>query len=198
MPAERVKVVPNTSSSVPKTTSSADEDHAALAAQQGAERDLHGDHRHHPRDSTPVDQAVAEVHHPPRVLHDVAVVRGEDEGGLLHLVDRLHQLDDLVPGGAVQVGRRLVGEDDEGLGHQGAGDGHALALPAGKLVGLVLQPVGQSSTSSTKRMTIFSRSLRVRDRLQQEGELDVLVDVQHRDQVEGLEDEPDLRCGGSG
>ena len=46
----------------------------------------------------------------------------------------------------VSLSRLAVGSSARtmsGPRHQGAGDGHPLALPAGQLVGLVLQPVGQ-------------------------------------------------------
>ena len=43
----------------------------------------------------------------------------------------------------VQVGERLVHQQHLGLHHQGAGQGHALLLPAGELVGGALLQAGQ-------------------------------------------------------
>ena len=53
------------------------------------------------------------------------------------LVDLLHQVDDVLAGGRIQVRRRLVREHELGSGHERARDGHALALTTGELVGAV-------------------------------------------------------------
>ena len=39
---------------------------------------------------------------------------------------------------------RLIGQEQVGLRHHGARDGHALLLPAGKLVGIVVQLIAQA------------------------------------------------------
>ena len=52
----------------------------------------------------------------------------------VELVEEGH---DLIAGVGVEVAGGLVGEDDGGLVDEGAGDGDALALAAGELVGLV-------------------------------------------------------------
>src|ERR1022692_4095295 len=44
------------------------------------------------------------------------------------------EIEDAEPDRDVEHGNRLVGEQDPGLYSQRAGDGHALALPAGQLV----------------------------------------------------------------
>ena len=49
------------------------------------------------------------------------------------------QIEDLGLDGHVQGGHRLVGHHEPGLGDEGAGDADALALTAGKLVGIALQ-----------------------------------------------------------
>ncbi len=62
------------------------------------------------------------------------VVRHDDDRQP-QLVAELHQqLQDLAAHRGVQVGDRLVGHDHVGVQHHGAGDHHALALPAGQLV----------------------------------------------------------------
>ena len=58
-------------------------------------------------------------------------------------VQRLEQPHDLLAGGAVEVAGRLVGQENARLVHQRPGDGHALPLAAGELVGPVLHPVAQ-------------------------------------------------------
>ena len=52
----------------------------------------------------------------------------------VELVEERH---DLVAGLGVEVAGGFVGEDDGGLVDEGAGDGDALTLTAGELVGLV-------------------------------------------------------------
>src|SRR6185369_15575244 len=69
--------------------------------------------------------------------HDPGVVGGEDERGAALAVEAAHEIDDLAPGGAVEVRRGLVGQDQRGLADQRAGDGHALLLAARQLAGAV-------------------------------------------------------------
>ena len=51
----------------------------------------------------------------------------------------LQELQDLVRALAVEVAGGLVAEQEGGVGHDGAGDGHPLLLPAGQLARLVLR-----------------------------------------------------------
>ena len=58
------------------------------------------------------------------------------------LVDLAEQLVDGVGVHGVQVAGRLVGQHERRAVHERAGDGHALLLPAGELVGvLLLEPL---------------------------------------------------------
>ena len=50
------------------------------------------------------------------------------------------QAQDLGAGVSVEVAGRLVGEQDRRIDRQRAGDGDALALAAGELVGQVVEP----------------------------------------------------------
>ena len=63
---------------------------------------------------------------------------GHHHDGGAQLVDLLQQHHDLQGALGVQIAGGLVGHDDLGIVHQGPGDGHALLLAAGELVG---QPV---------------------------------------------------------
>jgi len=66
----------------------------------------------------------------------------------------LEQGDDFLAGGEVQVAGRLVGQDDgRGVG-QGTGDGHALLLAAGQLLGFVPIAVAQADQGQ-KFQTLF-------------------------------------------
>ena len=82
------------------------------------------------------DDAVADGDDAVGVFGDVGLVGDEDDGVAVgvELVEEGH---DLVAGLGVEVSGGLVGEDDGGAVDEGAGDGDALALAAGELVGLV-------------------------------------------------------------
>ena len=60
----------------------------------------------------------------------------------------------------VEVTRRFVGEDDEGIADEGPGDGDALLLAAGKLGGTVEKAVGQPHALRQDRRSSASLGLR--------------------------------------
>ena len=68
-----------------------------------------------------------------RPLHDVHLVRDDQHREVQAVAHGLDQFKDLVGGLRVQGAGRLVAEQHVGVRAQGAGDAHALALPAGKL-----------------------------------------------------------------
>ena len=76
------------------------------------------------------------------VLGNVIFVRDQNDGVSL-TVQIGEQGHDFLAGARVEVSRRLVGQDDRRRIHQGARNGNALALPTGKLIGLVVHAVGQ-------------------------------------------------------
>ena len=61
------------------------------------------------------------------------------------------QRHDFRAGFGIEISRRLVREQDGRLVHQRAGDGDALALAAGKFVGLVMNAVGQADVAPALR-----------------------------------------------
>ena len=77
-----------------------------------------------------------------------------------------------------------------GLRDQRAGDGHALALATGQLARPLPDLLGQSDLLD-QRVHAAAPLGAGEAALQEERKLDVLDDVQHVDQVERLEDEPD-------
>src|SRR5690606_21447894 len=89
------------------------------------------------------DLAVAHPDDPAGVLGDVVLVRDHDDG-LARLVEPLEHRHDLGAGDAVEVAGGLVGQDDIRVVDQRSGDRHALLLPAGELVGPVIEPLGQA------------------------------------------------------
>src|SRR5208282_94387 len=82
------------------------------------------------------DLAVADVDDAVSKLRDIGLVGYEDDGVAagVELVEEGH---DLEAGLGVKVAGGLIGEDDRRVVDQGAGNGDALALAAGELVGLV-------------------------------------------------------------
>ena len=87
---------------------------------------------------------------------------------------------------------RIDGPHDER-----AGDGHALALAARELVGLVRHAVGRGPTISSAPPRLASRSS-LGDARVDERQLDVVEGGGARQQVEGLEDEADLAVADGG
>ena len=70
------------------------------------------------------------------------VVGDEDAGEGVGLVERLQEGEDRFGGALVEVACGFVGEEDLGLGDEGAGEGDALLLATGELAGTVLGSVG--------------------------------------------------------
>ena len=98
-----------------------------------------------------------------------------------------HEVEDLGAGSRVEVAGRLVGEHDVGPGVEGPGDRDALLLAAGELARTVLQAVGE-----TDRLDDLVEPLTVDGvAAEHQRQRDVLLGGQRRDQVVGLEDEPD-------
>src|SRR5262245_25377661 len=79
-------------------------------------------------DSSALDAAVGQTHDAMRVSHDLGIVRRKQERGALPMVDLEHERQDRLAGTRVEIGRRLVGEHDSGIGDESTGHGHALAL----------------------------------------------------------------------
>ena len=105
-------------------------------------------------------------------------------------VQLLEQAHDLLAGGGVEVSRGLVREQDGRPHHQGARDGHPLALAAGELVGLVGDAVAQ--VDHLQGAAGAGQPLLLGDPRVDHGQLDVVEGGGARQQVEGLEDEADL------
>ena len=60
------------------------------------------------------------------------------------MFSRLEDAHDLDAGAGVEVARRLVGQHDGRLVDERARDRHALLLPAGQLVGIVVIPLAET------------------------------------------------------
>ena len=96
---------------------------------------------------------------------------------------------------AVEVARRLVGQDHEYFVDQRSRDGDALTLAAGQAVGQC--PARSATRSRSSSESAFPACLVARRAEEQGGKLDVLDRGELVDQVERLEDEPDVPAAGN-
>src|SRR5579859_7023320 len=115
------------------------------------------------------------------------IVRNHDNGLAEIPIQSLHQVEDFVGTLGIQITRGLVGDEDLWIGHNGAGDGHALLLASGQLPGIVLSSVRQ--THDTQRGACALPTLFLRERGQHQRQLYVLHCAENRDEVVELEDE---------
>ena len=122
---------------------------------------------------------------------DLVVVGGEEERRPQVAVDVVHGVQDVVGVLGVQVGRRLVGQDELGLLDHGPGDGHPLALAARELGRAGSVARSARSTQSRASRTALRRAAGGHAQ-QKQRELHVLVDRVDGQEVEGLEDEADV------
>ena len=126
-----------------------------------------------------------------------------DLGGLGVVGDHEDGLVELAAGGAehgedgvgvlgVEVAGGLVGEDDGGAGDEGAGDGDALLLAAGELVGAVVE----AALDVEQVGEVVEEDWSVLEGLAEGGDVVGDLDVAHGgeggQEVEALEDEADL------
>src|SRR2546429_365525 len=79
-----------------------------------------------------------------REARHVRLVRDQQDGDVLLLVQTLENFHDLHAGAAVQVPGRLVGEDNRGVVDQSARNGHALLLASRELRRMVPFPALQA------------------------------------------------------
>ena len=97
---------------------------------------------------------------------------------------------DLASVSGVEVGGGFVGEQDGGVVGEGAGDGDALLLAAGELVGpepeAVAEPDAVEKVGGAVAGGVAGGAGEVA------GELDVLAGAERGEQVEVLEDEPEV------
>jgi len=129
------------------------------------------------------------------VFGDVGLVGDEDDGvsAGVKVVEESH---DLIAGLGVEVAGGFVGEDDGGAINEGSGDGDALALTAGELVGLV-HHAGAETDGLEDIFGTFG-AVGGRGAVVNEGQLDVVERGGTSEKVEGLEDEADFFIANAG
>ena len=104
-------------------------------------------------------------------------------------VESLHDVHDLLAVLGIEVGGRLVSEDELGIGRKRPGDRDALLLSTGELIGAVMGAVGESHG-----LQHFVDALLALGRfcaIQQERHFNIFVGSQGWDQRKELEDESD-------
>ena len=135
------------------------------------------------------DASVVQMDRPVGVRRIARVVGHHADGRAIavQLTQQLHHEFAVV---RVEVARRLVGQQDGWLGHHRTGHCHALLLTARQLARQVPRPV--SHADPLEGLVDALAALGLGHPHVREGELHVLVHTQVADQVEALEDEPDL------
>ena len=145
------------------------------------------------------DFAVAHVEDAVGDLGGLGVV-GDHEDGLVELAAGVAEhLEDGVGVFGVEVAGGLVGEDDGGAVDERAGDGDALLLAAGELVGAVIEAALDAEHVGEVVEERLSRALLVAGAEVGDvvGDLDVAHGGEGRQEVEALEDEADAWRGAS-
>jgi hypothetical protein len=93
----------------------------------------------------------------------------------------------------VEVARRLVGEQQRRLVDERPRDRDTLLLAAGELIRMMLGPIGEAHRRQRIHRQLASLRRRLHGTRIQQRHLDVLHRRRPRQQIEALEDEPDLR-----
>ena len=138
-----------------------------------------------------LDASVSHFDDALRVLRDVRLVRHEHDRDALfvQLLKERHDLDRHV---AVEISRRLVGEQQRRLGDERSRDRHALLLPARQLARLVIQTIAESHASQRFRGELPSCPFQRPVAIVQQRQLDVVERRRPCQQIESLEDEAEL------
>jgi hypothetical protein len=137
------------------------------------------------------DMAIDEAHQAARVGRHVGLVRDHQHGDAVLLVQAAQQFHDLLAALGVEVAGGLVGEQNGRLADDGAGDGHALLLPAGQFRRGVLLPAAEAhrlQCAGSAAVVPHQRRLAAVEQRQ----FDVLLRRGARQQIEALEDEPQV------
>src|SRR5829696_6216890 len=142
------------------------------------------------------DAAVAKGDGALRALRDRHVVRDDHDRRSEAAVQVADERQDLFAGAGVEIAGGFVGEQDWRVDGQRASDGDALALAAGELVGEMVHP--RFELHERKQLTRALLDFLARPAAQVQRQADVLERRQRRQQVEELEDEPDLVAADSG
>ena len=135
------------------------------------------------------DHAVFDVDDPISMLGNIGFV-GDQNNRIALAVQVFHEFHNFIAGLRIQVAGRLVGQDDGWIIDQGAGNGDALALSAGKLIGLVVHAFAQID-GGKRGLGALNAFVRGRAAIDQ-GQLHVVQSRGAREQIERLKYEADF------
>jgi len=96
----------------------------------------------------------------PRAIGRVRVVRHHHDRFAVIAVERLQQVENLIAGFSIEIAGGFVAKQQRRIGDDGARDADALLLPAGKLSGIVLRPLGQPNDLQRNADTLLTVGLR--------------------------------------
>ena len=134
------------------------------------------------------DSAVAQPNHAIGLGGQVEVVRDDDDRRSRFTIQRLEECDDSRARFAVEISRRLVGEENARRVRERAGNRDALLFAAGELRGEVVETIAQSDAGEQ----VAGANARAGVAAKLEGNLHVLERGEGRDQLKALKDEPNF------
>src|SRR5436190_6676026 len=102
----------------------------------------------------------------------------------------LEQLHDLLTLTGMQIPRRLVGQDQFGIGNDGSGNGHKLLLAARQLAGIEALLI--DDLKSIQRFENHLLTLRFLEVSIRQGDIEILINRQIIQQVKTLKDKPNV------
>lgn len=118
-------------------------------------------------------------------------MRHDDDASAVLGGEAAQQPSDVVAMARVQVGRGLVSENDARVVGESSGDRHPLLLATRQLIGPEGKPVTKTDTPEQAGCAIGGAV--AGDTSEVGRQLDILLCVERAEQVEVLEDEPEVR-----
>ena len=123
-------------------------------------------------------------------MHDAGIVGHNDHGTLLTMCQQLKQLHRLEAIFRIECGGRLVCHQDLRIAGQRTGDGDALLLAAAQLRRISVETISEADHGQQFARTLTCDAFA--DAHEVEGNHHVFGRRQHRKQIVGLEDEPEM------
>ncbi len=138
------------------------------------------------------DFSVMEFYDPMGLGGEFGVV-GDHDDGLAGEVEFEEDLEDLFSGGGVEISGGFVGEENDGVIDDGAGDGDPLAFAAGELAGEVKEAMFQTEPGEDLAGMVFNiagiSEPGSDGGADEDGHGDVFLDGEFRQEMVELEDE---------
>ena len=121
---------------------------------------------------------------------------GDEDDGFAVGVEFVEEVEDFEAGLGIEVAGGFVGEDEERVVDEGAGDGDALLLAAGELLGTVIEAMAEAD--ELREGDAVCVAVGEVAALIKERDVDVLDDGELVDEVVGLEDEAERAAAKGG